>query len=105
MCQRSYQEDERQPPCYKSDECKFTKDGEIFELLPENRFAWSAYLEIREISGHDQNGLPTIGKIDFYVGFFNMGLDQNELEELVDKVIFMNSYMRYLLSPTKQGGG
>ncbi|HEA19664.1 hypothetical protein LCGC14_1452740 [marine sediment metagenome] len=104
MCRDGYENDKRLPPCSETDTCKFTKDGEIFELLPENRFAWSVYLEIREISGYDQNGLPTIGKIDFYVGFFNMGLDHNELEELVEKVIFMNSYMRYLLSATKQGG-
>jgi hypothetical protein len=101
MCQRGYEEDNRVPPCYETNTCKFSKDGEIFELLPENRFAWSVYLEIREISGHDQNGLPTISKIDFYVGFFNMGLSHYEMEVLVEKVIFMNSYMRYLLSQTK----
>ncbi len=104
MCQRGYREDNRLPPCYDTDTCKFTKDGEIFELLPENRFAWNAYLEIREISGYDQNGYPTISQLDFYVGFFDMGLDHSELEVLVEKVIFMNSYMRYLLSTTKSGG-
>ena len=101
MCRRGYIEDKRSPPCYETDKCKFTKDQEIFELLPENRFAWSVYLEIKEISGYDMNGLPTIGKIDFYVGFFDMGLTKQELEELVEKIIFMNSYLRYLLTPKK----
>ena len=102
MCRRGYIEDKRLPPCDDTDKCKFTKDQEIFELLPENRFAWSVYLEIKEISGYDQNGWPTIGKIDFYVGFFYTGLAKRELEELVDKIIFMNGYVRYLLSTTKK---
>ena len=104
MCQNGYAEEKRLPPCFENEQCKFTRDNEVFDLLPENRFAWKAYLEIKEISGRDQNGLPTIGKIDFYVGFFNIGLSKEELELLVEKIIFISSYTRHLLATTKKTG-
>ena len=44
------------------------------------------------LSGYDFNGMPTLSKIDFYLGFFEMGLNREEKEKLVDKIMYIHSY-------------
>ena len=96
MCHNNYREENREPPCYKENICSVIND-EPFELLNENKFSWETYLEIQSISMTDQNGLPTIEKIDFYLNRFDLGLDKLEMEILIEKIMYIHSYYRNCL--------
>ena len=96
MCHNGYIRDKRKAPCFESGICNPTQE-KPFELLNENKLVWNTYLEIMSISMADQNGLPTLEKIDFYLDRFDLGLDKFEMEKLIDKIIYIHSYYRSCL--------
>ena len=96
MCHQNYEIENREIPCFENDICKITGEP-IFELLSENKLAWDIYCDITEMSSVDINGVPTVDKIDFYFQYHDLELPQNEYEDLIEKIKFINKYRRYLI--------
>lgn len=104
MCQRNYTDDNREVPCTKDNYCSLIGDSP-FDLMVENRLAWDVYLDISSLSSPDANGLPTVDKIDFYFQYIDLELSQSEYEKLIEKLIFINNYRRYLLAEQIKSNG
>ena len=102
VCRNNYTGDNREPPCETSIDgmCNIIADIPFY-LLPKNTFAWDVYCDVRALSSPDSFGLPTIGKIDFYFTQTNLQLTEREHEDLLDKIGYINSYMRFLISKKK----